>query len=107
MTPQNIIFTDEEDIKIKDWMIDVKENFYYSNKQRKEITQADDLAAFGQILAQASTNRKGLKAFQEKDLNSLLESLIDRYSKGFIFALAVLLKKNKERYSLLQSFFKN
>lgn len=45
--------------------------------------------------------------FQEKDLNHLLEGLLDKYSKGFIFGLAVLLKRNKERYDLLHSFFKN
>lgn len=45
-------------------MTEVKENIYYSNKQRKEITPDDDLSAFGQILAQASTLKKGTRTFQ-------------------------------------------
>jgi hypothetical protein len=36
-----------------------------------------------------------------------LESLIDRYSKGFIFAVSVFLKKNKERFQFLQQYLKN
>lgn len=72
VVPGNIIFTTEEDIKIKDWMADVKDNLYYSNKKRTEITSEDDLAALGQIIAQSSTLRKASKVFQEKDLNTLL-----------------------------------
>jgi serine/threonine protein kinase len=107
VVPRNIIFTEEEEVKMKDWMADVKENIYYPNKKRKECTPEDDLAALGQIIAQASSLRKTSKVFQEKDLNSLLETLVDKYSKGFIFALAVLLKKNKERFSLLHHYFNN
>lgn len=44
-------------------MTGVKEGIYYSNKQPKEITSEDDLAAFGQILAQASSLKKETKAF--------------------------------------------
>lgn len=64
VVPRNIIFTEEEDIKMKDWMADVKENIYYSNKKRKECTPEDDLSALGQIIAQASTLRKVSKVFQ-------------------------------------------
>lgn len=88
-------------------MIDHRENIYYAHKKRKEIAKEDDLAALGQIIAQSATLKKGTKIFLEKDLNSLLESLVDRYSKGFLFALAVLLKKNKERFELLHHFFRN
>ena len=80
---------------------------YYSNKKRKEVTPEDDLAALGQIIAQATTLKKGVKVFQEKELNQVLESLIDKYSKGLLFALAVLLKRNKERFDLLHHFLHN
>ena len=33
--------------------------------------------------------------------------MIDRYSKGLVFAIAVLLKKNKERFGLLHHYFHN
>lgn len=92
---------------MKDWMIDQKENVYYDCKKRKEITQEDDLVALGQIIAQAATLRKGFKLFQEKDLAHILETLVDRYSKGFVFGLAILLKKNKERFGQILSYFHN
>ena len=63
ITPSNIIFTEDEEIKVRDWMVDCKESIYYSNKKRKEIVPEDDFAAFGQILAQATTLKKGVKIF--------------------------------------------
>ena len=42
VSPANIIITDEQEIKLKDWMVDQKENVYYGCKKRKEITQEDD-----------------------------------------------------------------
>lgn len=88
-------------------MVECKETHYYSNKKRKDIVQEDDLAALGHIIAQAVTLKKGVKVFQEKDLHHVLESLVDKYSKGLLFAVAVLLKKNKERFDLLHHFFHN
>jgi len=49
----------------------------------------------GQIIAQAATLKKNVKILQEKEINQALESLVGRYSKGFLFGLVVLLKKNK------------
>lgn len=92
---------------MKDWMIDQKENIYYSCKKRKEITREDDLIALGQIITQAVTLRKGIKICQEKDVTQVLETLVERYSKGFVFGLAVLLKKNKERFGQLLNYFNN
>lgn len=94
-------------MKMKDWMADCKENVYYSNKKRSDILPEDDFAALGHIVAQATTLKKGVKVFQEKDLLHVLESMIDKYSKGMIFAMAVLLKKNKERFDLLHHYFHN
>ena len=45
-------------------MTESKENVYYSNKKRKDIVQEDDLAALGQIMAQATTLKKGSKVVQ-------------------------------------------
>jgi hypothetical protein len=101
------VLTEEEEIKLKDWMSDCKENVYYSLKKRRDISQEDDLLALGHIIVQAATLKKGVKVFQEKELNHILESVIDRYSKGLVFAIAVLLKKNKERFDLLPHFFSN
>jgi hypothetical protein len=61
----------------------------------------------GQIIAEAATLRKGFKLFQEKDLTHVLETLVDRYSKGFVFGMAILLKKNKERFGQLLGYFRN
>jgi hypothetical protein len=61
----------------------------------------------GQILTQAATLRKGSKIFIEKELNQVLETLIDRYSKGLFFAVSVLLKKNKERFPHVLSYLHN
>jgi len=88
-------------------MVEQKENAYYGCKKRKEITPEDDLMALGQIMAQAATLRKGMKSLQEKDVTHVLETLVERYSKGFVFGLAVLLKKNKERFGYLLNYFKN
>jgi hypothetical protein len=49
----------------------------------------------GHIMAQAATLKRGAKVFGERELNQVLEGLIDRYSKGFIFGLAVLLRRNR------------
>lgn len=38
ITPTNIVITDEEEIKLKDWMIEQKDNGYYGCKKRTEIT---------------------------------------------------------------------
>ena len=92
---------------MKDWMAECKDNIYYAHKKRKDILQEDDLAALGQIIAQATTLKKGSKIFQEKDIHNVLEALVDKYSKGLIFGVAVLLKKNKERFGLLHHYFHN
>ncbi len=92
---------------MKDWMIDHKQNIYYGCKNRKEITKDDDLIALGQIITQAATLRKGIKICQDKDITQVLETLVERYSKGFIFGLAVLLKRNKERFEQLLNYFNN
>ena len=107
ITPANIIITDQEEVKMKDWMIDHKQNIYYGCKKRKEITRDDDLIALGQIITQAATLRKGIKICQDKDITQVLETLVERYSKGFIFGLAILLKKNKERFGQLLNYFNN
>jgi 3-oxoacyl-ACP reductase-like protein len=83
---------------MKDWMTEQKENGYYCCKKRKDVTQEEDLLAMGQIMVQAVTLKKGVKNFSEKEMTHLLEGLVDRYSKGFIFGLAVLLKRNRERF---------
>lgn len=105
--PSNILVTEDQEIKIKDWLVEGKENIYYFNKKRKEITKEDDLVAVGQILTQAATLRKGSKIFIEKELNQVLETLIDRYSKGLFFAVSVLLKRNKERFPHVLSYLHN
>lgn len=51
--------------------------------------------ALGQIIAQTATLRKDIKIFQEKDLTHILGVLVDRYSKGFVLALTIMLKKKK------------
>lgn len=107
MTPSSIIYTDEEELKLKDWMAECKDSIYYANKKRKDVLKDDDFAALGHIIAQATTLKKGCKVFQEKDIHHVLDILIDKYSKGIFFAVAVLLKKNKERYSLLPHYFNN
>ena len=94
-------------MKLKDWMAECKDSIYYGNKKRKDVLQEDDFAALGQIIAQATTLKRGSKVYQEKDILQVLENLIDKYSKGIIFAVAVLLKRNKERYNLLPYFFNN
>jgi len=38
ISPAKIVITDQEEIKLKDWMVEQKDNLYYSCKQRKEIT---------------------------------------------------------------------
>ena len=63
--------------------------------------------ALGQILLQAATLKKNSRLFLQKQLNSIVQNLIDRYSRGFIFAICVLLKNNKERFPQLLSYLKN
>jgi len=107
ITPSNILITDEEEIKMKDWMVAQKDNLYYGCKKRSQITEEDDLMAIGLLIAQAATLRKFTKVFQEKDITQLFESLFDLYSKGFIFGLAILLKNKKEKYGHLLGCFNN
>ena len=33
--------------------------------------------------------------------------MVEKYSKGFIFGLTVMLKKNKERFGQILNYFKN
>ena len=80
---------------MKDWMVEEREAVYYGGKVRAEVGQDEDLTAMGQIIAQAATLRRGTKVWGERELNQVLQGLIDRYSKGFIFGLAVLLRKNR------------
>ena len=61
----------------------------------------------GHLIAQATTLKKGVKVFADKELSHVLEAMVDKYSKGMIFAVAVLLKKNKERFDLLPNYFRN
>jgi serine/threonine protein kinase len=107
LSPANIVVTHEDEIKLKDWLVDSKENIYYFNKNRPEMKKEDDWIALGQILLQAATLKKNSKVFLERELNGIVENLIDRYSRGFIFAICVLLKRNKERFPQLLGYLKN
>lgn len=66
VSPHNVIITEDEEIKMKDWLVENKENAYYFNKKRKEIVKEDDYIAMGQIMAQAATLRKGNKIFLDR-----------------------------------------
>lgn len=99
--------TEEEEVKIRDWLVEPSDNIYYFNKRREEITKDDDWIALGQILLQAASLKKNCKLFLEKDLPSLVDGLLERFSRGFIFALCVLLKRNKERFPQLLGYLKN
>jgi serine/threonine protein kinase len=66
LSPASIVITDEDEIKVRDWLIDPKENIYYFNKSRSEMRKEDDWIALGQILLQAATLKKSSKLFFEK-----------------------------------------
>ena len=70
--PRSIIVTEEEDIKMKDWMVEEREAVYYGGKVRAEVGQDEDLTAMGQIIAQAATLRRGTKVWGERELNQVL-----------------------------------
>jgi len=63
ISPSNVLITDDEEIKLKDWLIDIQDNIYYFHKQKGSIQKEDDLAALGQIIIQAATLRKGSRVF--------------------------------------------
>lgn len=66
LSPASIIITQEDEVKVRDWLVDPKENIYYFNKNRGEIKKEDDWIALGQILLQAATLKKNSKLFFEK-----------------------------------------
>jgi hypothetical protein len=37
LSPANIIVTHDDEIKVKDWLVESKENIYYFNKNRADI----------------------------------------------------------------------
>ena len=59
------------------------------------------------MLAQVATLSKTSRVFSEKETHQVAEGLLDKYSKGFIFALCILLKRNKERFPHLMNFLLN
>ena len=63
LSPHNIIITQEEEVKLKDWLIEPKDNLYYFNKSRAEMKKEDDWIALGQIMLQAATLKKNTKLF--------------------------------------------
>jgi serine/threonine protein kinase len=107
LSSSNIVITDEEDVKLRDWMVEPRENHLYSQRSRAEARKEDDWLALGLILLQAATLAKTSRAHLEKELAPLLEGLVEKYSRGFVFALCVLLKGKKDRYSKLTSYFNN
>lgn len=48
--PENIIFNDEGDILLRDWLLYISNNKYYEAKNIKERTKNDDIYALGQII---------------------------------------------------------
>ncbi|CAM6001978.1 unnamed protein product [Sphagnum balticum] len=64
--PANVVVTEDEEVKLKDWLVEIKDNPYYCGKRGREISKDDDVIAFGQILTQAATLRKGKKLFLER-----------------------------------------
>ena len=49
-------------------------------------------------MAQFATLRKSPEPFEPKDVNSAVETIVDVYSKGFVFALLILLKNKAELF---------
>lgn len=50
ITPAHIVITDEQEIKLKDWMIAQKDNIYYGCKKHESLTQEDDFVAMAKII---------------------------------------------------------
>ena len=67
----------------------------------------DDWVALGQVLVQAATLPKSSKVFTEKETSQVAEGLLEKYSKGFVFAVCVLLKRNKERFPHILHYLRN
>ena len=63
VTPKHILVTEEEEIKLMDWLSqDKQDSFYYPHSH--PCTANDDWAALGQILAQIATLRQPSKPFE-------------------------------------------
>lgn len=90
--PENIVLIDGE-IKLRDWLVQVQENVYYSESKKQNRTRFEDYVAIGQILTQYATLRKSPAPFEDRDIHTAIESIIDTYSKNLIFTLLILLKK--------------
>jgi len=63
--------------------------------------------ALCQIILQTALLKKNFKIYTEKDYNHILEMLIEKYSKGFVFAIMVLFKKNKDKIGSIMNYFNN
>ena len=90
--PENIVFVNEE-IKLRDWLIEFHDNAYYANSKKENRSKFDDFVALGQIMTQYATLRKSPEPFEDRDIPTAIESIIDSYSKNFIILLLVLLKR--------------
>ena len=64
-----------------------------SNSKKENRNKFDDFVALGQILTQYATLRKSPDPFEDREIPTAIESIIDSYSKSFIILLLVLLKR--------------
>lgn len=58
-------------------------------------------------MLQVATLKKSSRLFSERELSGIVEVLMDRFSKGFIFAICVFLKRSKDKVSSVLNLLKN
>lgn len=76
LSSSNIVITEEQDVKLRDWMVQPRENHFYSHRSRIDIRKDDDWMALGLILLQAATFAKTSRSNLQKELGNLLEGLV-------------------------------
>lgn len=72
LTSSNVVITEEEDVKLRDWMVQPRENHFYSQRNRADIRKEDDWMALGLLILQTATLAKTSRVHVQKQFGNLL-----------------------------------
>lgn len=79
---------------MRDWLLEIPNNKYYETEKVHDRTKSDDVVALALILLENSS----LCELRPENKNpagyeNMLRKLTQRYSRGYILAIYVMLKK--------------